>query len=157
MGAGLAVTVAAGVPAAHLWGAVGIAGANALGITVTAVLLLRGAHRQAVPVRADLLGEGLLRLATAGAWATAAGWLCSMAIRPAALSVTVASLAVAGVFLLFLLCAPRAPEIPPLTRSAVRRIAHARRRRAAPPAAEAAPVDETAPVGRDVPLRRRPR
>lgn len=156
MGAGLAVTVAAGVPAAHLWGAVGIAGANALGITATAVLLLRGAHRQAVPVRAGLLGEGLLRLATAGAWATAAGWLCSMAIRPAALSVTVASLVVAGVFLLFLLCAPRAPEIPPLTRSAVRRIAHARRR-AAPPAAEAAPVDETAAVGRDVPLRRRPR
>ncbi|MFE0737563.1 murein biosynthesis integral membrane protein MurJ [Streptomyces sp. NPDC058855] len=157
MGAGLAVTVAAGVPAAHLWGAVGIAGANALGITVTAVLLLRGAHRQAVPVRAGLLGEGLLRLATAGAWATAAGWLCSMAVRPAALSVAVASLVVAGVFLLFLLCAPRAPEIPPLTRSAVRRIAHARRHRAAPPAAEAAPVDETAPVGRDVPLRRRPR
>ncbi|MFE0648871.1 lipid II flippase MurJ [Streptomyces sp. NPDC059534] len=152
MAAGLATTATAGVPGAHYWGAVGIAAANALGITLTAVLLLRGAHRQAVPVRADRLGEGLLRLATAAAWATGAGWLCQLAIGPAALAVAVAFLVVCGVFLLFVACAAKAPEIPPLPRSASRRTPHARRHRAAPSAAEAAPVGETAPVGGDVPL-----
>ncbi|MGW8358614.1 lipid II flippase MurJ [Streptomyces wedmorensis] len=151
MAAGLATTAAAGVPGAHYWGAVGIAAANALGITVTAVLLLRGAHRQAVPVRVDRLCGDLLRLAAAGAWATGAGWLCQLAIGPAALAVAVACLAVCGVFLLFIACAVKAPEIPPLPRSA-RRTPHARRHRAAPSAAEAAPVGETAPVGGDVPL-----
>ncbi|MER6095152.1 lipid II flippase MurJ [Streptomyces sp. NPDC001728] len=152
MAAGLATTAAAGVPAAHHWGAVGIAAANALGITVAAVLLLRGARRQSVPVHVDRLGEGLLRLAAAGAWAAGAGWLCSIAIGPAFLAVTVAGLVVIGVFLLFIACAAKAPEIPPLPRSAYRRTAHARRHRAAPSAAEAAPVGETAPVGGDVPL-----
>ncbi len=58
MGAGLVATGVAGVPGAQQWGAVGIAAANALGITLTAVLLLRGAHRQSVPVRAGRLGAG---------------------------------------------------------------------------------------------------
>ncbi|WP_405857065.1 murein biosynthesis protein MurJ [Streptomyces sp. NBC_00090] len=157
MAAGLATTTVAGIPGAHYWGAVGIAAANALGITCTAVLLLRGAHRQAVPVQVDRLGEGLLRLATAGAWATGAGWLCSVAVHSAALAVAVASLVVIGVFLLFIACAANAPEIPPLPRSASRRTDHARPHRAAPTAAEAAPVGETAPVGGDVPLDHGPR
>ncbi|MFJ8295865.1 murein biosynthesis integral membrane protein MurJ [Streptomyces sp. NPDC094447] len=157
MAAGLVVTAVAGVPGARAWGSVGIAAANALGITLTAVLLLRGAHRQAVPVRVGRLGEGLLRLAVAGACATGAGWLCSLAIGPAVLAVAVAGLVVAGVFLLYLACAPRAPEIPPLPRSAFRRTSHARRHRAEPSAAEASPVDEAAPVGGDVPLDHGPR
>ncbi|MGW6420503.1 lipid II flippase MurJ [Streptomyces sp. NPDC055055] len=157
MAAGLATTAAAGVPGAHHWGAVGIAAANALGITLTAVLLLRGAHRQAVPVRADRLGDGLLRLATTGAWATGVGWLCQLAIGPAVLAVAVACAAVCGVFLLFIACAAKAPEIPPLPRSVSRRTPHARRHRAAQSAAEAAPVGETAPVGGDVPLDHGPR
>ncbi|MFD0151466.1 lipid II flippase MurJ [Streptomyces sp. NPDC055721] len=157
MAAGLATTTVAGIPGAHYWGAVGIAAANALGITFSAVLLLRGAHRQTVPVRVDRLGEGLLRLATAGAWATGAGWLCSVAIDSAALAVAVASLVVSGVFLIFIACAAKAPEIPPLPRSASRRTDHARPHRAAPTAAEAAPVGETAPVGGDVPLDHGPR
>ncbi|MFB7516756.1 lipid II flippase MurJ [Streptomyces sp. NPDC056144] len=152
MGAGLATTTLAGIPGAQHWGAVGIAAANALGITCTAVLLLRGAHRQTVPVRVDRLGEGLLRLATAGAWATGAGWLCSVAIDSAVLAVAVAGLVVIGVFLLFIACAANAPEIPPLPRTASRRTDHARPHRAAPSAAEAAPVGEASPVGGDVPL-----
>ncbi|MFE1903471.1 lipid II flippase MurJ [Streptomyces gardneri] len=157
MAAGLATTTVAGIPGAHYWGSVGIAAANALGITCSAVLLLRGAHRQAVPVQVDRLGEGLLRLATAGAWATGAGWLCSVGIDSPALSVTVATAVVVGVFLLFIACAAKAPEIPPLPRSASRRTDHARPHRAAPTAAEAAPVGETAPVGGDVPLDHGPR
>ncbi|MFB7588078.1 lipid II flippase MurJ [Streptomyces sp. NPDC056169] len=157
MAAGLATTTAAGIPGAHYWGAVGIAAANALGITCSAVLLLRGAHRQTVPVHVDRLGEGLLRLATAAAWATGTGWICSVAIDSAVLSVAVASLVVIGVFLLFIACAAKAPEIPPLPRSASRRTDHARPHRAAPTVAEAAPVGETAPVGGDVPLDHGPR
>lgn len=157
MAAGLATTTVAGIPGAHYWGAVGIAAANALGITCSAVLLLRGAHRQTVPVQVDRLGEGLLRLATAGAWATGAGWLCSVGIGSPALALTVAALVVIGVFLLFIACAAKAPEIPPLPRSASRRTDHARPHRAAPTAAEAAPVGETAPVGGDVPLDHGPR
>ncbi|MFK0210232.1 murein biosynthesis integral membrane protein MurJ [Streptomyces sp. NPDC090298] len=151
MAAGLATTAVAGLPGAHYWGAVGIAAANALGITLSAVLLLRGAHRQAVPLDVAHLGGGLLRLAAAGAWATGAGWLVQLAIGPAVLAVAATALVVAGVFVLFIACAPRAPEIPPLPRSAFRRTAHARRHRAAPSAAAAAPV-EAAPVGGDVPL-----
>ncbi|MFB9555493.1 lipid II flippase MurJ [Streptomyces roseoviridis] len=147
MGAGLLVTAVTGVVAARPWGAVGIAGANALGITLTAVMLLLGAHRQSVPVDVRRLGEGLLRLATAGAWATGAAWLCALAVRPPALSLAVAAVVVGGVFLLFLRCAPKAPDIPPLPRTPRRRTSHARRR-AASSAAEASPV------GGDVPLDR---
>ncbi|MFF6867832.1 murein biosynthesis integral membrane protein MurJ [Streptomyces sp. NPDC012450] len=175
MGAGLVATGVAGVPGAQYWGAVGIAAANALGITLTAVLLLRGAHRQSVPVRAGRLGTGLLRLAAAGAAATGTGWLCSVAIGPAVLAVAVAALAVGGVFLLLLACAPEASGLPSLPRSAYRRTPHARRHRAEPSAAEAAPANpawepssagepapakhpaparEGAPVGGDVPLDR---
>ncbi|WP_234351968.1 MULTISPECIES: murein biosynthesis integral membrane protein MurJ [unclassified Streptomyces] len=148
MGAGLVATGVAGVPGAQYWGAVGIAAANALGITLTAVLLLRGAHRQSVPVRAGRLGTGLLRLAAAGAGATGAGWLCSVAIGPAVLAVAVAALAAVGVFLLVLACAPEASGLPSLPRSAYRRTPHARRHRAEPSAAEAAPAKEPAPSGK---------
>ncbi|MGW3389630.1 lipid II flippase MurJ [Streptomyces cinereoruber] len=154
MGAGLVATGAAGVPGAQYWGAVGIAGANALGITLTAVLLLRGAHRQSVPVRSGRLGTQLLRLAAAGAGATGAGWICSVAIGPAVPAVAVAALAATGVFVLFLACVPEASGLPSLPRSAYRRTPHARRHRAEPSAAEAFPAAETAPVGGDVPLDR---
>ncbi|MFC7964789.1 lipid II flippase MurJ [Streptomyces cinereoruber] len=154
MGAGLVATGAAGVPGAQYWGAVGIAGANALGITLTAVLLLRGAHRQSVPVRSGRLGTQLLRLAAAGACATGAGWICSVAIGPAVPAVAVAALAATGVLVLFLACAPEASGLPSLPRSAYRRTPHARRHRAEPSTAEAFPAAETAPVGGDVPLDR---
>ncbi|MFI8826000.1 lipid II flippase MurJ [Streptomyces sp. NPDC053431] len=149
MGAGLAATAVTGAVGARVWGAAGIAGANALGITLTAVLLLSGAHRQTVPVDARRLGEGLLRLATAGAWATGAGWLCSVLVGTPVLSLAVAAVVVVCVFVLFVACAAKAPEIPPLPRSPRRRTPHARTGRAASSAAEASPV------GGDVPLDRR--
>ncbi|MFF9016079.1 lipid II flippase MurJ [Streptomyces sp. NPDC014870] len=156
MAAGLALTAVAGVVCAGWWGAVGIAAANALGITLTAVLMLRGAHRQAIPVRVRYLGEGLLRLATAAAWATAAGWLASALIAHAVLSVTVASGVCVAVFLLFLACAARAPDIPPLTRTASRRLAHARCH-GAPHRRDPSTAAQDTTVGGDVPLDRRQR
>ncbi|WP_435842518.1 murein biosynthesis integral membrane protein MurJ [Streptomyces laurentii] len=181
MGCGLSATAVAGAAGAQLWGAAGIAGANALGITVTAVMLLCGARRQAVPIDVRRLGEGLLRLATAGAWATGAGWLCARPVTPPLLATAVAALVVTGVFLLFVACAATAPGIPLLprprsrsraesprkprslspprsrsraargsrtARTSPRRTPHARARRAAPPAADPAPVDRDVPLGR---------
>ncbi|MFG2114155.1 murein biosynthesis integral membrane protein MurJ [Streptomyces sp. NPDC048718] len=185
MGYGLSATAVTGAVGAHLWGAAGIAGANALGITVTAVLLLSGARRQAVPIDVPRLGEGLLRLATAGAWATGAGWLCARLVDPPLLAVAVAGLVVTGVFLLFVACAATAPDIPPLPRARARSGDRSRTRAETRGASRGAPVPRTArvtrlarisprrtphararraapptaanaPVDRDVPLRRRP-
>ncbi|MEU6879793.1 lipid II flippase MurJ [Streptomyces sp. NPDC046712] len=156
MAAGLVATAIAGVFGSAVWGSVGIAAANALGITLTAVMLLLGARRQSIPVRIRYLGEGLLRLATAAAWATGAGWLCSLWIDPPVLSLAVAALVCASVFLLFLACAARAPDIPPLTRTASRRLAHARCH-GAPHRRDSSTAAEAAPVGGDVPLDRRHR
>lgn len=153
MAAGLAVTAVTGVAGAALWGAVGIAAANALGITLTAAMLLLGARRQAIPVRIHYLGEGLLRLATAAAWATAAGWLCSLWIGSPVLALAVAALVSVSVFLLFIACAASAPDIPPLTRTASRRLAHARCHGA--PRRDSSTAAEASPVGGDVPLDRR--
>ncbi|MEU2115512.1 lipid II flippase MurJ [Streptomyces sp. NPDC016459] len=153
MATGLAVTALAGIPGARLWGAVGIAAANALGITLTAVMMLLGARRQSIPLRVRYLGEGLLRLATAAAWATAAGWFCASLVSPALLSLAVASVVTASVFLLFTACAPRAPDIPPLTPIASRRLAHARCL-GAPHPRDSSTAAEAAPLGGDVPLDR---
>lgn len=154
MATGLAVTALAGIPGARLWGAVGIAAANALGITLTAVMLLLGARRQSIPVRIRYLGEGLLRLATAAAWATGAGWFCASLVSPALLSLAVATAVTTSVFLLFTACAPRAPDIPPLTPVASRRLAHARCL-GAPHPRDSSSAAEAAPLGGDVPLDRR--
>ncbi|MFD3726474.1 lipid II flippase MurJ [Streptomyces sp. NPDC058671] len=153
MATGLAVTALAGIPGALLWGAVGIAAANALGITLTAVMMLVGARRQSIPLRVRYLGEGLLRLATAAAWATGAGWFCASLVSPALLSLAVASVVTASVFLLFTACAPRAPDIPPLTPVASRRLAHARCL-GAPHPRDSSSAAEAAPLGGDVPLDR---
>ncbi|WP_240796666.1 lipid II flippase MurJ [Streptomyces sp. RFCAC02] len=75
MAPGLLVTVAAGAVAARWGGAPGIAAANAAGITLTALLLLRGLGRYAVPVDARRIVGRLLRLATAAALAAGTGWL----------------------------------------------------------------------------------
>ncbi|MFI8288991.1 lipid II flippase MurJ [Streptomyces sp. NPDC085614] len=153
MAAGLLATAVAGVPCARLWGAAGIAAANALGITLTAVLLLCGARRQSIPVRIRRLGEGLLRLAVAAAVATGAGWLAALPVEPAVGSLAVAGLVATAVFLLLLACAPQAPDIPPLTRTASRRLAHDRCH-GAPQRRDPSSAAEAAPVGGDVPLDR---
>ncbi|MFF9848956.1 murein biosynthesis integral membrane protein MurJ [Streptomyces litmocidini] len=153
MATGLAVTALAGIPGARLWGAVGIAAANALGITLTAVMMLLGARRQSIPVHIQYLGEGLLRLATAAAWATGAGWLCAAFVSPTLLSLAVAIVVTASVFLLFTACAPRVPDIPPLTPVASRRLAHARCL-GAPHPRDSSSAAEAAPLGGDVPLDR---
>ncbi|MFI6105773.1 murein biosynthesis integral membrane protein MurJ [Streptomyces sp. NPDC051310] len=136
---GVAASGGAGALLAGPWGTAGIAAANALGITLTAGLLLGGVHRQRVPLAAGQLARGLGRLAAAAVPATAAGWLCAAA-RPPLLAVPLALAAVTVTFLAAA-CALRAPVVPSLIRTAARRLAHG--------------SPQHPPLGGDVPLDRR--
>ncbi|QMU80530.1 hypothetical protein GXW83_25300 [Streptacidiphilus sp. PB12-B1b] len=78
MGLGLVVTAVVGAATAPRFGALGLAAANAAGITLTAALLLGALRARGVPVRvpAVLLAQGRLLLAAAvatGAAAAASG------------------------------------------------------------------------------------
>ncbi|CAL9622257.1 lipid II flippase MurJ [Streptomyces sp. enrichment culture] len=125
MGVGLAVTAGAGVPAAGLWGVYGIAAANALGITTTAALLLRGLGARVVAIDVPRVAGGLLRLLLAAGAAAAAGWaaagLCAAPLAGAALGGVVVPVAFVCVGLLV-----GAPELPQLFTTVRRRITHAR-------------------------------
>ncbi|WP_052411626.1 lipid II flippase MurJ [Streptomyces sp. NRRL S-118] len=136
---GVAASAGAGALLAGPWGAAGIAAANALGITLTAALLLGGVHRQRVPLAAGHLARGLGRLAAAAVPASAAGWACA-AGRPPLLAVPLALAAVTVTFPAAA-CALRAPVVPSLIRTAARRLAHG--------------SPQHPPVGGDVPLDRR--
>ncbi|GGU29915.1 lipid II flippase MurJ [Streptomyces lavendofoliae] len=122
---GIALTAVAGWAWASPWGVRGIAAANALGITLTAALLLLGVRRQSVPLDARRLTAGLARLTAAAAVATAAGRWC--AAGPPPLAVPLAFAAVTAAFTATA-CALRAPVVPSLVRSVhpFRRLAKAR-------------------------------
>ncbi|MDN3296140.1 lipid II flippase MurJ [Streptomyces ficellus] len=141
MTAGVAVTAGAGLAFAGPWGAVGIAAANALGITLSAALLLIGVRRQSIPLAVGPLVRGLARLTAAAAVATAAGWLCAGAAGAPLAAAPVALVTVTVVFVAAA-CALRAPVVPSLVRTASRRLAHGH--------------SEHPPVDGDVPLDRRP-
>ncbi|WP_333770451.1 murein biosynthesis integral membrane protein MurJ [Streptomyces sp. IBSBF 2435] len=81
MAAGLGVTVAVDASAVTAWGAYGIAAGNAAGISLTAVLLLRGLATRAVPVRVPALVAAVSRYVLAGVAATGAGW-CTARLLP---------------------------------------------------------------------------
>ncbi|MFJ8645622.1 lipid II flippase MurJ [Streptomyces sp. NPDC093546] len=154
MTGGVAVTAAAGLVLVGPWGAAGIAAGNALGITLSAALLLLGVRRQSIPLDTALLVRGLGRLTAAAAVATAAGWWC--AAGPPLLATLLALVAVTAVFLAAA-CLLRAPVVPSLvrslTRTAVRRLAHGPSE--TPDSLEPPESLEHTPVGRDVPLHRR--
>jgi putative peptidoglycan lipid II flippase len=104
MAAGIAVTSLIGAGAVHSWGVAGIAAANALGITVTAALLLAGlrtgrpdsSHGVSVRVR-PVLAE-LSRLVSAAAVATAAGAFAASRLPSPAAGLTAGLLTVTFVF-----------------------------------------------------------
>ncbi|MEU1100581.1 lipid II flippase MurJ [Streptomyces tibetensis] len=104
MAAGIAVTSWIGAGSVHSWGVAGIAAANALGITVTAALLLAGlrtgrpdgAHGVSVRVR-PVLAE-LSRLVSAAAVATAAGAFAASRLPSPAAGLTAGLLTVTLVF-----------------------------------------------------------
>ncbi len=99
MAAGLAVTAVAGVCAVGPWGVMGIAAANAAGITVTAALLLAGMGPRSIPIRTRRVSADLARPLGAAVPATLAGtWAASTCDAPVP-ALAAGFLAVAAVFL----------------------------------------------------------
>jgi putative peptidoglycan lipid II flippase len=144
MGIGLTLTVLAGALAAARWGAGGIAAANALGITLTAVLLLRGiGHRPprgalrrtgrrgpahpvtAVGIDVGRVAQGLARLTLAAAAAALAGWGAGAFTTSPVVALAVGLLVVPAAFA-GTAVAVRAPEVPLLLATLARRLRHAR-------------------------------
>ncbi|MGP3990973.1 murein biosynthesis integral membrane protein MurJ [Streptomyces sp. 3N207] len=127
MAAGLAVTVGTGVAAAGSWGVLGIAAANALGITVTAALLLHGLGARVVAVDVPRVAAGLLRLLVATGTAATAGWAAA-ALFSAPLAGAVAGGAVVPAVFLAVGLLVGAPELPQLLAAVNRTITAVERR-----------------------------
>ncbi|MGW3216760.1 murein biosynthesis integral membrane protein MurJ [Streptomyces parvus] len=110
MGTGLLVTMGAGYALTYRFGVDGIATANAIGISSTALLLLMGLGTRVVPIRARDVALSLSRLAGASLAAGAAGWACAPLVPDPVLSLAAGCLLVPAVFFLTGL-ALRSPEV----------------------------------------------
>ncbi|MFF9581632.1 lipid II flippase MurJ [Streptomyces achromogenes] len=127
MAAGIAATWGIGACTAASRGAVGIAAANAAGITLTAALLLAGTGRRGVPLRAAAVLRGLGRPLWAAGGAAVAGGLVA-AVPPSAPAGLAAGAATVAVVFLLLGGAPGARALAPAlrpVRSLPQRLAHA--------------------------------
>ncbi len=100
MAVGLLVTTVVGLLATAHFGALGLAGGNAAGITTTAVLLLRGLPLRGIALRMPQVLAGQARLLAAGVGAAAAGTLAARSLRPPVLSITAGGLTVLAVYAL---------------------------------------------------------
>ncbi|MCL7429302.1 murein biosynthesis integral membrane protein MurJ [Streptomyces sp. YS415] len=124
MTVGIAVTCGLGAWSVRPWGVAGIAAANAAGITVTALLLLAGMRRRAVPIGTRrVLGE-LSRPTAAAVAATAAGALAAARFDAALSALAAGAATVTGVFLLAG-CALGAQGLAPV-RTVTQRLRHVR-------------------------------
>ncbi|MFD4261679.1 lipid II flippase MurJ [Streptomyces sp. NPDC058534] len=137
MAVGVAVTTLAGAVAVRPWGAAGIATANALGITVTAALLLTGLRttRQGSPHSVSIhVRQVLAKLSTpvlAAVAATVAGAFVASRIPSPVGALAAGCLTVATVFLPLTWAALGAPVLPSNLRSlraVTRRLTHGRSR-----------------------------
>ncbi|MFB8268849.1 murein biosynthesis integral membrane protein MurJ [Streptomyces sp. NPDC055955] len=128
MAVGTGATAGVGSWAVDLWGVRGIAGANAFGITLTAVLLLAAMDRRSVPVDVSRVLAEMGKPLLAAAGATVAGLMAAASFTSPLAAGAAGCLAVTAVFVL-LLWALRAESLAPLVpavRSATRRPRHAR-------------------------------
>ncbi|MFB7227686.1 murein biosynthesis integral membrane protein MurJ [Streptomyces fimicarius] len=110
MGTGLLVTMGAGYALTYRFGVDGIATANAIGISTTALLLLMGLGTRVVPIRTRAVALSLGRLTGASLAAGAAGWACAPLVHDPVLSLAAGCLLVPAVFFLSGL-ALRSPEV----------------------------------------------
>ncbi|MFJ7062801.1 murein biosynthesis integral membrane protein MurJ [Streptomyces microflavus] len=110
MGTGLLVTTGAGYALTYRFGVDGIATANAIGISTTALLLLMGLGTRVVPIRARAVAVSLGRLAGAALVAGAAGWAAAPLLPEAVLSLAAGCVLVPAAFFLTGL-ALRSPEV----------------------------------------------
>ncbi|MEW2414222.1 lipid II flippase MurJ [Streptomyces sp. NPDC046866] len=97
MGAGLFVNTVAGALAVR-WGTYGIAGANAAGITTTAVLLLTGIRSRIMAIQVRRVALSIARLAVASVAACGTGWIAGPMIPDPLLSAGLGCLLVPAMF-----------------------------------------------------------
>ncbi|MEU3772423.1 lipid II flippase MurJ [Streptomyces sp. NPDC032472] len=98
MGAGLLVNTAGGAAAVRWWGTYGIAGANAAGISTTAVLLLTGIGSQIIAIQVRRVALSIARLAVASVAACATGWIAGPMIPDPLLSAGLGCLLIPAMF-----------------------------------------------------------
>ncbi|MFI7285814.1 murein biosynthesis integral membrane protein MurJ [Streptomyces anulatus] len=110
MGTGLLVTMGAGYALTYRFGVDGIATANAIGISTTALLLLMGLGTRVVPIRTRAVALSLGRLTGASLAAGTAGWACAPLVPDPVLSLATGCLLVPAVFFLTGL-ALRSPDV----------------------------------------------
>jgi putative peptidoglycan lipid II flippase len=127
MAAGIVATSWIGAATVGSWGVLGIAAANAVGITLTALLLLHGMRGRAVPIHTRQVVREMTRPARAAVAAGVVGMYCADRFDSPVLGLAVGGAAVAFVFVL-LASAMGASGVTPALRSVTRRLSHVRNR-----------------------------
>ncbi|ULR50724.1 murein biosynthesis integral membrane protein MurJ [Streptomyces deccanensis] len=125
MVAGIVATSWIGAATVGSWGVLGIAAANAVGITLTALLLLYGMGGRAVPIRTRQVVTEMSRPVRAAVAAGVAGMYCADRFDSPVLGLAVGGAVVAFVFVL-LAWAMDASGVTPALRSVTRRLADVR-------------------------------
>jgi putative peptidoglycan lipid II flippase len=125
MTAGIIVTSWIGAWTVGSWGVCGIAAANATGITVSALLLLRGMGPRSVPIRTRRVVAEIGKPVRAAVVAAAVGAFCASRVDSPLLGLVVGGTVVTVVFAL-LAWALRVQGFAPAVRSVTRRLPHVR-------------------------------
>ncbi|MFC4471043.1 murein biosynthesis integral membrane protein MurJ [Streptomyces xiangluensis] len=125
MTAGIAATAGAGAWTVGPWGVLGIAAANAVGISLTALILLYGMGTRGVPIRTRPVLAAMGRPLRAAVVACGVGRLGASLIDSPTLGLTAGGTAATVVFLLFA-GMPDGQGLAPTIRTITRRLPHAR-------------------------------
>ncbi|MFF8397277.1 murein biosynthesis integral membrane protein MurJ [Streptomyces sp. NPDC016172] len=125
MAAGLAATSWIGTATAGSWGVLGIAAANAAGITLTALIMLHGMETHGVPIRVRPLLAAMGRPLRAAVVACGVGGYCASLVDSPALGFAAGGAAVTVVFFL-LARTPGEQHLVSALRTVTRRLPHAR-------------------------------
>ncbi|MFC8664804.1 murein biosynthesis integral membrane protein MurJ [Streptomyces sp. NPDC057199] len=130
MAAGIVATSWIGAGTVDAWGVRGIAAANAIGITVTAALLLSGmGERRSVPIRTRRVLHELSKPVRAAVCAAVAGAFCASRVDSPELALAAGGLTVTVVYVLLLRVLgvkAVAPAFRTALRSVTRRLPHVR-------------------------------
>lgn len=130
MTAGIIATSWIGAGTVEAWGVRGIAAANAIGITVTAALLLSGmGERRSVPIRTRRVVHELSKPVRAAVCAAVAGAFCASRVDSPELALAAGGLTVTVVYVLLLRVLgvkAVAPAFRTALRSVTRRLPHVR-------------------------------
>ncbi|MFD4544609.1 murein biosynthesis integral membrane protein MurJ [Streptomyces sp. NPDC058466] len=100
MAVGMVATAVIGAWAVGPWGACGIAAANTVGITLTALLLLRGLGRRSLAVRVRRVAAELAKPVGAAVGAAGAGYVSAQLFTSPPAALTAGCLSVTAVYLL---------------------------------------------------------